>query len=256
MVDVSTTSASTIPPRPSRRPRSRHSCRASWGRRLAEAGAVGTILRLERFQPPRHRALDARVLARRRADRAWSALRLLDPDALHGRRLVASTAPTLGHVVPVSARCSATSSPSLHRCPARWPCSSAGRPGAERLRRCEAPGACTPARDRARLALQGVQVGWDGWGSHRLSRLAVPLRCGPVAPSRQGVAWAALPHLHGDCAPLRLPHCPARGTALVARAPLPCLRLCVRGLPGGRVGGSTLPGHAQAVVPRSPMPGL
>ena len=177
-------------------------------------GAVGTILRLERFQPPRHRALDARVLARRRADRAWSALRLLDPDALHGRRLVASTAPTLGHVVPVLGEV-------LGR-PRRRPSIEARRAGRARLPGGLAQNVCVDARRQGRAHPRGIvrgwrckvlQVGWDGWGSHRLSRLAVPLRVRPGGAFPPGGRV-------GRTAP------PARGLCAAQTATLPRSRHC------------------------------
>jgi hypothetical protein len=54
-----------------------------------------TVLLLNRLPQPRHRSLDALGLERRRADRALSPVGLLDPDALYGCRLIASTPETL-----------------------------------------------------------------------------------------------------------------------------------------------------------------
>ena len=42
--------------------------------------------------------------------------------------------------------------------------------------------------------------------------------------------------------------CPSRDTSLVARALIPCLFRCVRGVPCGLVGGSKPPDHARAFV--------
>ena len=50
------------------------------------------VLLVNRFQQHRYRSLDNLVLERRLADRASAPVLLLDPDALHGRGLVAPTA--------------------------------------------------------------------------------------------------------------------------------------------------------------------
>jgi len=62
-------------------------------------GAVVKVLLVHRFQPHRHRSLDALVLERRLPDRALPPALLLDPAALPRRGLVASAAQTL---VPVA----------------------------------------------------------------------------------------------------------------------------------------------------------
>jgi hypothetical protein len=50
------------------------------------------VLLVNRFESPRHRSVDNLVLERRVANRAVPPIVLLDPDALHGRCLIASTA--------------------------------------------------------------------------------------------------------------------------------------------------------------------
>src|SRR5262249_11496256 len=54
--------------------------------------AVVEVLLVDRCQPHRHRSLDSLVLERWRTDRALALLVLLDPDALYGHCLRASTA--------------------------------------------------------------------------------------------------------------------------------------------------------------------
>jgi hypothetical protein len=68
----------------------------------------------------------------------------------------------------------------------------------------------------------------------------------PASPALPGVPWAVVPHLPGYDAPLRLPCCPSRGPALVARAPIPCLLPSVRGVPKGLGIWSKPPDHARA----------
>jgi len=63
--------------------------------------AVVDVLLVDRFSPPRYRALDHLVLERRLAARALAPVVLLDPDTLHGRGLRASTTETLRQVAPV-----------------------------------------------------------------------------------------------------------------------------------------------------------
>ena len=77
------------------------------------------VLLVDRFQQHRHRSLDDLVLERRLADRALSPVVLLDPDALYGRRLVASTAQTLVQVAQVLVEVlGILLAPSPHRSPA------------------------------------------------------------------------------------------------------------------------------------------
>jgi hypothetical protein len=64
-------------------------------------GAVVNVLRVARFQPPRHRALDHLVLARRLADRALAPLCFVEPDARYRWCLVAPTAEALVQVTQV-----------------------------------------------------------------------------------------------------------------------------------------------------------
>jgi hypothetical protein len=66
--------------------------------------------------------------------------------------------------------------------------------------------------------------------------------CPPVGPV--GLS-SPLPRYY---APLRLPLCPSRDTSLGARAPIPCLFLCVRGVPPGLVLWSKLPNPARALA--------
>ena len=76
----------------------------------------------------------------------------------------------------------------------------------------------------------------------------------PTSPSLPWVAWVSLPHFPRYYATLRLPPCPSRVASLVARVPIPCLFLCVRGVPLGLVVWSKLPNHARAFdhpVPQS-----
>src|SRR5215813_15594875 len=63
--------------------------------------AVVEVLLVDRFQQHRDRSLDNLVLARRLANWALAPIVLLDPDALHGRCLIASTAETLMQVAQV-----------------------------------------------------------------------------------------------------------------------------------------------------------
>src|SRR5262249_22876988 len=63
--------------------------------------AIVEVVRVDRFQQHRHRSLDYLVLERRLTDRALAPLVLLDPDALHRRCLIASTAETLMQVAQV-----------------------------------------------------------------------------------------------------------------------------------------------------------
>ena len=63
-----------------------------------------------------------------------------------------------------------------------------------------------------------------------------------------------VPHLLRYYAPLRLPRYPSPGASLVARALIPCLLQCVRGIPRGLVVWSKPPDHARAFghpVPQS-----
>jgi len=55
-------------------------------------GAVVKVVRVDRFQPHRHRSLDHFVLTRRRPNRALAPILLVQPPARSGRRLVAPTA--------------------------------------------------------------------------------------------------------------------------------------------------------------------
>src|SRR6266702_7110206 len=71
---------------------------ASWPKAIR---AVVEVLLVDRFQQHRHRSLDDFVLERRLADRALAPVVLLDPDTLHGRCLIASTAETLMQVAQV-----------------------------------------------------------------------------------------------------------------------------------------------------------
>jgi hypothetical protein len=63
--------------------------------------AVVEVLLVDRVYQQRDRALDKLVLERRLAERALAPVVLLDPDTLHGRCLIASTAETLMQVAPV-----------------------------------------------------------------------------------------------------------------------------------------------------------
>ena len=63
-----------------------------------------------------------------------------------------------------------------------------------------------------------------------------------------------VPHPRRYYAPLRLPPCPSWVASLVARSPIPCPLLCVRGVPAGLVIWSKPPDHARAFghpVPQS-----
>jgi hypothetical protein len=64
-------------------------------------GAVVNILRVDRFPPPGHRALDALVLAGGLATWTSSPIIVLDPDPLDGRCLGRSAAPSLVQVPQV-----------------------------------------------------------------------------------------------------------------------------------------------------------
>jgi len=63
--------------------------------------AVQKVLRVDRFQQPRHRSLDALVLERWLTNRALTPIVFRDPDTRHGRRLIASAPQTRMPVVPV-----------------------------------------------------------------------------------------------------------------------------------------------------------
>jgi hypothetical protein len=62
---------------------------------------VPKVRLVDRFQPQRHRPLDDLVLERWLTNRALTSLVRLAPDALHGRRLIASAPPTLMPVAQV-----------------------------------------------------------------------------------------------------------------------------------------------------------
>src|SRR5918994_3977751 len=62
---------------------------------------VQKVLLVDRFQQHRHRPLDDLVLERWHTNRALTSVILLDPDALHGRRLIASAPQTLMQVAQV-----------------------------------------------------------------------------------------------------------------------------------------------------------
>jgi hypothetical protein len=74
--------------------------------------------------------------------------------------------------------------------------------------------------------------------------------------SLQWVPWASVPHLPRYYAPLRLPRYPSQGASLVARALIPCLLQCVRGVPRGLVVWSKPPDHARACGHPVPTPGM
>jgi hypothetical protein len=74
--------------------------------------------------------------------------------------------------------------------------------------------------------------------------------------SLQWVPWAVVPHLHWYYALLRLPCYPSQGASLVARALIPCLLQCVRGIPRGLVVWSKPPDHARAFGHPVPTPGM
>jgi hypothetical protein len=63
--------------------------------------AVVEVLLVDRFQQHRYRSLDNLVLERRLANWALAPIVLLDPDALHGHCLIASTTETLLQVMQV-----------------------------------------------------------------------------------------------------------------------------------------------------------
>src|SRR3989442_6933144 len=63
--------------------------------------AVVKVLLVDRFQQHRYRSLDHLVLERRLANWALASIILLDPDALHGCCLIASTTETLMQVMQV-----------------------------------------------------------------------------------------------------------------------------------------------------------
>ena len=78
---------------------------------------------------------------------------------------------------------------------------------------------------RAAAALSQTTGGlWSGLVRLTVSSLS-PARGGSarLSPSRPWVPWASVPHFPWSSAPLRLPPCPARGAALGARFPIPCV---------------------------------
>jgi hypothetical protein len=96
---------------------------------------------------------------------------------------------------------------------------------------------CCPRKDtllRSPLACRG-----QGWCALSLSPVSGQrMRC-PTAPALPWVAGASLPHLPRYSAPRRLPPCPSRRPALVARSPIPgSLPACVVSQTGSWPGGS------------------
>src|SRR5712691_3588130 len=245
-------------------------------------GAVQDVLLVDRFEQHGSRSLDALLLERGGADWTVPPVVLLDPDALDGRRLGASAAPTLMPVAQLlvkvfGIRC---------RCAPVNPWGT----GLARMAGClpqqvridqGGQGRADPRGVAGRRCRNARKLWWDGWRSHGLSRRSLPrnvmpgVAFPPVGPvgrgsppsSGLGAAKTATMPFSGRFARRSLPDtwpasvrswCP-RGARAVVEASTPRQDLWSPGVPireyGKETGGSpTFPSYPYGDMPRSSTP--
>ena len=220
-------------------------------------GAVGNVLRVDRFHQHRHRALAHLVLARRLAARALAPLGFFEPDARSRWCLGAPTpsalvqgTPVLGEGLGLRVRCHP-----IAPCGARL-ARLARRLPEQVLVAQRGQGRADPRWIMGGLRRKALALWGDGWGSHGLSRRSVqPLvmpggafpPVGPVglgSPPSQGLCaakTATLP-IAGRCAWRSRPD------------PWPASVACVVS-PAGAGPGESRPVTPGPVGARSPSPG-
>ena len=185
--------------------------------------AVVNVRCVDRCQPPPHRSLDHLGLERR-TDRAVSSVCLLNPDTLHGRRLLTSTAEALVEVAQVLVEMVGILLSWHSRAPrcARLP-RGAGCLGEQGSLKQGSQGGQHPLGLGGGLRPKALQLWGDGWCSQGISRRAVPLHVLPgfACPAGERLGFAAPPSAV-LCSTKTAP-CPSRNPSLGARTPIPCL---------------------------------
>ena len=171
---------------------------------------VQQVLLVDRFPPHRHRPLDALVRDRWLTNRALPPIVLRDPDALPGRRLIASAPPTrlpvaqvLLEVLGIRLRRDPIDSRSTRL--ARLAVGLVPKVRVDEMRE----GRQHPVGIVGGRHCTALKFWCDGWCSHGSSRLSVQLRVMPGAAFPPGGRWG-----------LTSPPSPVLGAAMTATLPI------------------------------------